>query len=177
MNALATVATKDFYFRFFRPTALETDQVKFSRYATVVVGILAILISILISIISRSLGETVLEAASMWVAIMCVIAPTFLVGVLSRRSAAVHITTAIICGWIATGFMIAWYYTSKKNGHPISFMFIQIPGMLTTTILGLLLPYIFGKPAPESKTAGLTLWAIRQTEPTESEKHVEELAK
>ncbi|OHB57589.1 MAG: hypothetical protein A2Y07_06955 [Planctomycetes bacterium GWF2_50_10] len=160
MNALATVATKDFYFRFFRPNAHEEDQVKFSRASTVVVGILAICLSISISIVSRSLGETVMEAASMWIAVMCVIAPTFLVGVISRRANTAHILTAIFCGWAATACMIIWYYVSKRNGHPISFMAIQVPGLLLTIFIGMITPYIFGTPVSESKIKGLTLWTF-----------------
>jgi SSS family solute:Na+ symporter len=162
MNALATVATKDFYLRFFRAGSSETQQVRFSRAATVVVGILAVLLSVIISLTSRSLGETVLEASSMWIAVMCVIAPTFLVGVLSKRATTVHVMAGIICGWIATLAMIAWYYISKRNGHPISFMAIQVPGLLLTFIFGMVLPFIFGKPAEKIRIDGLTLWTFRE---------------
>jgi SSS family solute:Na+ symporter len=165
MNALATVATKDFYARFFKSHSTENDQVRFSRGATVIVGILAVLISISISMSSKSLGETVLEASSMWIAVMCVIAPTFFVGVISRRADTIHIITGIVCGWIATLAMIVWYYLSKRNGHPISFMAIQVPGMLLTILVGLLGPYLFGSRASDKKTKGLTIWTFKENHP------------
>jgi len=61
MNSLATVATKDFYLRFFRPSASERDQLRFSQWMTLVVGLFAVALALGMSRVSQSIENTIME--------------------------------------------------------------------------------------------------------------------
>jgi len=166
MNSLAAVATKDIYVVFFRKEATETEQVTFSRIMTVVVGMFAIGMALLISRVSGSIEETILEAGTIWMSISGVLAPMFLIGVTTRKVKARHILRACIVSWSVTAGMVIWYLVSKRwpEEHQISFMFVGFPGFMTMLVLGYLPALLPGKTDPK-KTAGLTLWDLRSNGP------------
>jgi len=110
MNSLAAVATKDVYLRHFRPNASEPQQVSFSRKMTVVVGAISVLLALMITVVSESLGESVLEVGAIWMAFSCVLAPMYLVAVTTTRVSANHVLIGSILGWISTIFNCMVYY-------------------------------------------------------------------
>ncbi|MEO2046030.1 MAG: sodium/solute symporter [Pirellulales bacterium] len=157
INSLATVITKDFYLRFFRISASESEQVRFSRWMTLVVGLFAISMALVISRISASIQDTVMEAAAIWMALMNVLPPIFLLGVTSRRATGTHALLAAISGWTATGAMIVWYFVTKGTDHPVSWMAIGPVGFFVPLCIGFLLASL-SKPLPADRLTGLTLW-------------------
>jgi len=160
LTALSTVAIKDFYLRFLRPNANEQIQVKASRILVIFIGLCAIGLSMLISIISRTLGETVFEAASIWMAASTVIAPVFFIGVVFPRCNGRHALIGILLGWLVTGAMVLWYIRSKCMGNPISFMAISVPGFITVLFTGFL-AQICAKANYPHKNSDLTIWTLK----------------
>ena len=160
--SLTTVAAKDFYLRFFRPRASETQQVRFSRTMTVVFGVLATTVAILMSQTSKALGETLIEASTMWIAITTVIAPIFFIGVVNPRCNANHALACIVIGGAATLGMVIWYLTSRAAGNPISFMCVQVPGFILPIIIGVILPFFIGESPSREATENLTIWTLKR---------------
>ena len=161
INSLATVVTKDFYLRFFRKDASEPRQVRFSRWMTLAVGLFTIGMALIISHVSESIGDTIMEASKVWMAFMLVIPAIFLLGVSSRRVTAKHALIAAVVGWVATGGMTTWYLLSKAAGKPISFMYVGPPGLIMALIVGYVLS-IFSKPLSSERLENLTLWTLRK---------------
>jgi Na+/proline symporter len=124
------------------------------------IGVLATLLGLLILITSSRLGETVLEASAVWIAVSSVVAPIFFVGMLSRRCNARHALVGIMLGWGATLLMVLWYITSRIRGNPISFLYVQVPGTLLVIGYGLLAPLVFGQHPPRQKIENLTYWTF-----------------
>ena len=162
MISLATVATKDFYLRFFKPQATEKMQVEFSRIMTILLGVGATTVGITISITSKTLGETLYEASTMWIAIVATVAPIYFIGVMNPRCNAKHAMAAIVVGVSATVAMIIWYLRSRITGNPISFMSVQVPGFILPILLGLIVPFFIGKRPSIEKIDDLTLWTLKK---------------
>ena len=96
LTSFATVATKDFYLRFFKPSATEMQQIRFSRVMVIVIGMIAAVLGLGIYYSSSALKETVLESSAIWIAISAVVAPTFLIGMLNKRCNTIHALSAIV---------------------------------------------------------------------------------
>lgn len=163
INSLATVATKDFYLRMFRPQAGEDAQVRFSRNMTIATGIFAILAGLLIAQVSGSIGETIIEASTVWMSFASVLAPVFLLGVTTRSLNAKDALIALAAGWVALIPMISWYlYTKSQEGvENISFMYVGVPGLVAPLIVGYGIA-LFKKPQTGAKIEDLTLWSLSE---------------
>ncbi|MBN2308453.1 MAG: sodium/solute symporter [Candidatus Hydrogenedentes bacterium] len=167
LNSLATVATKDVYIEYFRPNATELEQVRFSRIMTVVVGVFAIVVALIIASVATSIEETIMEASTIWIAFGGVLAPIFLLGVTTRRVNGNHILFACIVAWAITAGTVTWYLISKAGDRPLSFLFVGVPGPVMLLVIGYVCTLLPGKRDPQ-KSAGLTLWTLRKdaTPPT-----------
>ena len=160
MNSLAAVATKDVYTQYIRKDATERQQVRFSRIMTVIVGLFAMAVALLIASVAGSIRESIMEAYTIWGSISIVLAPVFLIGVTTRNVTAGQILISCIAAWIVTGGMVAWYLISKQNPDParqLSFLFVTFPGIVTVFVLGYGFAF-FGPTPPRERTDGLTLW-------------------
>ena len=155
MNSLATVITKDFYLRFFKPTATEGSQVGFSRWVTFLVGAVAILASLAIANVSERAKDSILEAMGIWGSFAAVIAPIFLLGVTSRRLRAGHVLVTLGAGCATLIFMLTWRMLSVLDGKPISFMVIAPITALATLAVGYGIA-MFLKPLSRDETRDLT---------------------
>jgi SSS family transporter len=161
--SLSTVATKDFYVRFFREQATDQQQVACARWSTFGLGVLGTVMAIVISFTADSLRETVIEANTIWGAIITVVPPVFFLGVISRRCNANHVLAAVAFGTVITGMMIAWYLRSRWQHNPISYLDVAIPAFVGTIVFGLLAPYVAGKRPSREKLANLTLFTLSPT--------------
>ena len=158
----ASVATKDVYLRFFRPQASEQAQVTFSRIATLSIGLFTTGIAFMIIYSSKALGETLIEASAIYIAVMCIVPTTFFIGVMNPRCNSNHVLGSMLFGVILTVGMVSWYIMSKLTGNPISFHVIQIPGGIGTILFGMTIPFVTGQKPPSAKTDGLTLWTLKK---------------
>jgi len=136
ITSLATVITKDFYFRFWRPQASELIQTRFSQKTTVFSGLGIILMSLVISKISGSVGGTVMESSGVWMSLLQVLGPVFLLGVTTRRATARHVLIAMAAGTAATIAMIVYYYWAKLQGHEFGFHAVAVTGFFVTMAMG-----------------------------------------
>ncbi len=159
--SLSTVATKDFYLRFFNAAANDNQQLAFSRWMTLLLGTLATLMGILISFSSSSLRETLVESNTIWGSIITVVPPIFFLGVISRRCNANHVLASVGFGLSLTVIMVVWYLRSRQpGGNPISFMAVAMPAFIGTILFGLIAPYIVGRRPPREKLENLTLFTL-----------------
>jgi len=163
MNSLAAVSTKDVYFRFLRKTATEEQQVQFSRIMTVVVGVFAVAVALLIATVAESIKDTIMEVNAIWGAFSAVLAPIFLIGVTTRKVKPIHIIVACVTAWIVTCVVVVWYLTSKGGPKPVSFMFVGFPGLVVMLVMGYL-PVFFPGKVDAEKTKGLTLLTLDKKE-------------
>jgi SSS family transporter len=163
MNSLAAVATKDIYVQYFRPDADERQQVAFARVMTVVVGVFAIGVSLVIAAVATSIGETIMEASAIWMSFGGVLAPVYLIAVTTRKVKGRHILIACLTSWLVTAGVVVWYYLSKLDPDPakhVSFLFVGVPGQVVVLVLGYLPVFLPGRPEA-GKTEGLTLWTLK----------------
>ncbi len=171
----ASVTTKDLYLRFAKSDATEQQQVNFSKIATLLTGLICIGLALLIIISSSALGESLIEASAIYIAFMCIIPTTFLVGVLNPRCNSNHALGGMIVGGLITVGMVIWYMFSKFTDNPISFLILQIPGGIGTVLFGLTVPFFIGKKPKTEKTDGLTLLTLKKRQlQTDLEKTLEE---
>ena len=160
INALATVITKDFYLRFHRPAADEAMQVRFSRIMTVFIGAMTIVVACLIATLAASVQGTVLESSGVWMSLLVVLAPVFLVGVTSRRARQWHVLTAMAFGMAATILMTAWYYQVKQSGREAGFFVVAVLPFLVTLTTGYGLSRFAMR--DEKGLPNMTLWTLKR---------------
>ncbi len=158
----ASVVTKDLFLRFARKNATEQQQVTFSKIATLIVGILCTALALMIIVSSSTLGESLIEASAIYIAFMCIVPTTFLIGVLNPRCNSNHALVGMLFGTLITAGMIVWYMYGKLYGTPISFMFLQIPGGIGTILFGLIVPFIINNKPPQDKIEGRTLFTLKK---------------
>jgi len=139
MNSLAAVSTKDVYARFVRPDASEQQQVLFSRVMTVVVGVFAVGVALLIAGVAESIRDTIMEVNAVWGAFAAVLAPMFLIGVTTRKVQPKHIIAGCITAWIVAGFLVAWYLMSKQG----------MDGLTANNAAARLVQGVFGEPVAD----------------------------
>lgn len=158
INALATVVTKDFYLRFLRPNAGEAAQVRFSRVMTVLIGGLTMVVACLIAALAASIRGTVLESSGVWMSLLVVLAPVFLIGVTSCRARQWHVLTAMAVGATATALMTLWYYHVKQSGREAGFFMVAVLPFFATLLTG----YVLSRFATRNPgdLANLTLWTL-----------------
>jgi SSS family transporter len=164
--SLSTVATRDFYLRFYKPNATDVEQVKFTRWMTLSLGVLGTVMAIVISSSSQSLRETVIESNTIWGSIITVVPPVFFLGVISTRCNANHVIAAVLFGLCLTAGMLVWYLRSRWANHPISFMLVAMPAFVGTILFGLIMPYFVGKRPTHEKLDNLTLFTLRKESET-----------
>lgn len=162
--SLSTVATKDFYVRFFNPDATDPQQVAVSRWTTVGLGILGTAMGIFIHTASSSLRETLLESNTIWGSIITIVPPIFLIGVVSTRANANHVLAAVGVGIALTIAMVIWYLRSRWAGAPISFMLVSLPAFVGTILVGLILPYLGGRRPTTVQLSNLTLFTLGKSD-------------
>lgn len=164
INSLATVATKDFFLRFFRPDATEPSQVMFSRVITLGTGALAIVIGLGLSMSAERLGASVLETSMAWMTLSVALPPVYLLGMISRRATAGDALVQLIVGWGVTAGMLIWYLLSQDNeGGGLSFMLVGVPGPVAALCIGWLISRAH-PPKSESRLSGLTFRTLKHTD-------------
>jgi SSS family solute:Na+ symporter len=156
LDSLATVVVKDFYVVFVRPDAPERAQVRLSRALVVFFGVLGIGMGLVLAAASSRLQATLIEAASITMALQGIIAPVFLIGVTTRRIVATDILRAVAISVCVTVAMIVWYLTSQGTANPVSFLFVSFPGLICMLVFGYA-PLLWRRQRVQP-AAGLTLW-------------------
>ena len=164
INSLSTVATKDFYLRLLRKNATEDDQVRVTRWLTIFTGAFAVVMGLTIAYVSSGLGETIMEAGSIWISLSIIVMPIFLLGVTTRSVGATQAIVLLGVGAAGVIPMIVWYLLGRnlESVETISFMYLTIPGLVAMIVVGSAMAW-FSKPQPEEKTDGLTLLSLEES--------------
>ena len=162
INSLATVITKDFFARIRRTEVSDVVQLQFSRWMTVLTGVVAVAVALIISSISEAAEDTVLETSYLWMALNSVIPAAFLLAVFSRRASGRHALIALGCGATWTVAMISLYMFAMYTGREtFSVFYIGASAMVLTIVVGFV-SSSFAQRRPDSELADLTLWTLKK---------------
>lgn len=184
MNSMATVWLKEIHQKYINKTMNSTDEVKISRWATMMVGIVAVILGLLLDSSGKWLTQSAVEIGVIFALIGTIILPVFLFAVLSPRANASLI-------WLLMAFSVGdsitakvWYALSRSTtqawsaGKPLSWAgplnFGYVAAFLLTGLAGLALWYLLRKRRKKvlnwilliliSLSAGITLrlliWAV-----------------
>ena len=138
----------------------DVAQLRFSRWMTVLTGLVAVVVALFISSISEATEDTVLETSYLWMALNSVIPAAFLLAVFSRRASGRHALAALGCGATWTFAMISLYLYDKYQGRePFSVFYIGTSAMLVTIIIGFV-SSCFSRRQSDGELADLTLWTL-----------------
>ena len=161
INSLSTIMTKDFYVRFFRKNASELEQVRYAKWMTAVVGVLAVATALILATISENVKDSIMTTSWVWMALDSVLPGIFLLAVLSRRATSGHALVAIFCGWVGSVGLMSLYFITKAQGRPISMMLIGLGGLLITCTVGFVITRFAPRRALQ-EIKGLTIWTWNQ---------------
>jgi SSS family transporter len=161
MNSLSAILVKDIYKRFIRKDADEKQELKMARWFTVVVGIYMVAMAIFINALSSQASSTIIEAASIWSAVVMILVGVYLLGVTNERASSKLIISLLIIA-IPITIASAWlFYYSAPPDHRISFTITgNIPGVFV--IVCGFAALLFCKKQPREKVEGLTLFTLRE---------------
>ena len=160
INSLATVLTKDFFAGLRRAQVSDITQLRFSRWMTVLTGLVAVVVALFISSISEAAEDTILETSYLWMALNSVIPAAFLLAVFSRRASGRHALAALGCGAIWTFAMISLYLYAKYQGRePFSVFYIGASAMVVTIMVGFVSSR-FARRRTDGELSDLTLWTL-----------------
>ena len=160
INSLATVFTKDFYVRFCQTEVTEATQLRFSRWMTVVTGLVAMAVALIISSISEAAESTVLESSWLWMSLNYVIPAAFLLAVFSRRATGRHVLIALGTGAAWTVVLIGIYLNAQYHGQEtVSPFYIGASAMVVTIVVGLVASR-FARRRSDEELKDLTLWTL-----------------
>ena len=165
INSLSTVATKDFYLRLLCKNASEGDQVRVTRWLTIFTGAFAVVMGLTIAYVSSGMGETIMEAGSIWISLSIIVMPIFLLGVTTRSVGANQALLLLGVGAMGVVPMIVWYLLGRhvESVEPISFMYLTIPGLAAMLIVGYAMAWL-SPSQPDVKTQGLTLMSLKEAD-------------
>lgn len=115
MNSMATVWLKEIHQKFFNRNMPKEREVPVLRWATVLIGLFAIALGILLDISGRWLEQSVAEVGTLFYMIGAAILPAFLFAVLSSRA-----NSRLIWGFTFFAFgesvaMNCWYTLSRAS--------------------------------------------------------------
>ena len=113
-NGMATIYLKEIHIRYFAPGLSEPGQVRVSRIATLAIGAVSVALGLFITLSAEWLGQSVVEAQTIFYAFDAVVIPAFLFAAFSRRASVslVWITAGAL--WGLKLAMITWYSLSTR---------------------------------------------------------------
>lgn len=161
MNSLAAILVKDVYKRFVNKDANERQELKMARWFTVLIGLYMMGMAIFIYALSGQASSTIMEAASIWSAVVMILVGVYLLGVTNERASSKLIIGLLIAA-IPITVVSAWaLYYSVPPDERISFTITSnIPGVFVI-VVGFVF-VLFGKKQPKEKIDGLTLFTLRE---------------
>ena len=126
MNSMATIWLKEIHQKYINKKMDSTQQVKISRWATLIIGCIAVLLGVLMDSSGRWLAQSAAEIGVLFALFSAMILPAFLFAVLSSRANSTLI-------WLLTVYSVGdaiamkiWYALSRSTlqawskGDPLS---------------------------------------------------------
>lgn len=162
MNSLSAVFVKDIYIKHINPGATNEQEVRVSKIATVIWGVIFVAFGIVIGSLSENIVSSVFEVAGIWGSLLGIVAGVFLLGVTTKRA---HKGIIYICASIAIIVLSALvynYYTTSDLEKRISFNIVGLSPFIVMVIVGYSLCFLWPSKMSENLTDGLTLWTYKK---------------
>ena len=136
IHSLSTVTIADFFRRLGWGKRTEAKDLVLARVLTVVWGVLAISLSMLICQISEGAKATLLEVVQVWLAVSNVLLGMFILGMFTKRATAFGTLIGVaagVCTWLGTTFGL--YYQMDPDNR-ISFLWVAVAACVATVVVG-----------------------------------------
>ena len=117
INSLSAIWLKEYHEKYINKNMTDREQVKVSRLSTALFGAFAIIIGLVVACSSDWLGQTVVEAATIFHVFEVIVFPAFLFAVLSKRANSLLIWILAAYLWGMKFGMLTWYTLSKRAGQ------------------------------------------------------------
>lgn len=161
-HSLATVYVKDVHLVHFQPDLDQPAQVRLSRQVIATIAALTMAGALFIGYSAPALSSSFMEAQVFWITFQGLLAVWFILGVVSTRVTGADVRRAFVAAIGVTLCTVVWYIWSRRQGTPVSFLFVSIPGELTMLLVGLL-PTLWRPRLPEAQIQNLTLFTLRKS--------------
>lgn len=168
LNSLATCSVTDFYDRLSRRRPSEQQKLRIAQAMTLIWGIVAIVCAVaIIWLFGATSGKNPLVVVTNVTLgfFTGILLGVFLLGVLTRRANAVGVLVGAAAGLAAAlAITVPNYFCELPPGaRPVSFLWINMTGCLTTVAAGYGASLLGRRPAPE-QLEGLTYWSSARAE-------------
>lgn len=160
MNSMATIWLKEVHQRYINKKLIPKQEVKISRWATLVVGLIAMSLALLLGASGQWLEQSVAEIGSIFYILGGIISPAFVLAVFSSRANSVLI-------WLLMFFSIGydigsklWYGLSRSAvqnwklgdsfgwGGALNYHYVAVPLVISLLLLGI---WYFSREARKNK--------------------------
>jgi SSS family transporter len=160
INSLSAIWLKEYHEKYINKKMSDREQVRVSRISTTLFGVFAIGIGLVVACSSEWLGQSVVEAATIFHVFEVIVFPAFLFAVLSKRATSTLVWILAALLWGMKFGMLTWYTLSKRAGRvwsqtlelgfggPINIYWIIIPLILSA---GMFLIWLHVKKSTGSK--------------------------
>ena len=147
INSLSAIWLKEYHEKYINRNMSDREQVKISRISTVLFGVAAVGIGLIVACSSDWLGQSVVEAATIFHVFEVIVFPAFLFAVLSKRANSTLIWILAALLWGMKFGMLTWYTLSKRAGQvwkdtfelgfggPINIYWVVIPFIVSFILL------------------------------------------
>jgi SSS family transporter len=157
VNSIATVVYRDGIVRLGWARAGGPGEMTICKAISVVSGLLAVGIAVLLIVGGRGVQSSVLEVNAIWGGIGSVLLAAFLLGVLVPRVSGIPMFIGCVAGAIIELALPYVLYYNVPPEQRISFVWLSLPGLAVALLLPLALAPIW----PQRKDLkGLTLWTL-----------------
>lgn len=149
INSLSTIWLKEFHEKYVNRQMSEKKELSVSRVATVIFCIAIVFTALLIDYSSKVLGQSVVEAMTIFTVFDVIILPAFLFAVISRKATSGLIWGMAIYLWSMKIGVIVWYMLSKYSAKnwspgmpagyagPLGAMWVVIPVIAFALLFGI----------------------------------------
>ena len=152
IHSLSTVTIADFFRRLGWGRRNEATDLLLARGLTVLWGVLAIGLAMMICRVSEKAEASLLEVVNVWLAMGNVLLGMFVLGMFTKRATAFGTLIGVAAGiitWLITG---GWLYYFQPKEERISFLLVAVSACLVTIIVGYVASIVqhsmgFGPPA------------------------------
>ena len=129
---------------------------------TVITGVVAMALALMIATISEAAESSVLETSWLWMSLNSVIPAAFLLAVFSRRATGRHVLAALGVGTVWAAVLVIFFLQATNAGREtISPFYIGASAMVVTIVVGVVLSR-FAPRKPREELEDLTLWTLRK---------------
>lgn len=162
MNSLSAVFVKDVYLTRINPKATERQEMRVSKIATVVWGVVFVGLGIIIGSLSENITSSILEVAGIWGALLGIAAGTFLLGVTTTKAHKGIIYLSSLIAIIVLCGLALNYYTADDVSKRVTFGVVGLSPFIVMLLVGYPLCLLWPAKEGVKSVDGLTLWTYKR---------------